>query len=235
MTDVYFAELLNRNPPQVTQAIPKCNPQLNHNMSEEPPSLNEIQKVIKCLKSGRAPGIDGLPPDLFKTENPSLIQDLHNLYSKIWADEKIPIDWQTAIIIPIFKKGEKRNCKNYRGISLLAIAYKLMERILLNRILPIRELYTRENQAGFRPGRSCTDQIFSFRQIIELHHEFRQPTVVAFLDFTAAFDSVDRGTIWSLLKMEGIPNKLVNLCASMYENINCRVRAYGEDGHAFAT
>ncbi len=68
-----------------------------------------------------------------------------------------------------------------------------------------------------------------------MRHEFRQPTAVAFLDFTAAFDSVDRGTIWSLLKMEGIPNKLVNLCASMYENTNCRVRAYGEDGHAFAT
>ncbi len=231
----YFAELLNRNPPQATQAIPQHKLPLTHNISEEPPSLDEIQKAIKCLKSGRAPGVDGLPPDLFKTDNPSLIQDLHHLYTKIWADEKIPTDWQTAIIIPIFKKGEKRNCKNYRGISLLAIAYKLMERILLNRILSIREMFTRENQAGFRPGRSCTDQIFSLRQIIELRHEFRQPTVVAFLDFTAAFDSVDRGTIWSLLKMEGIPNKLVNLCASMYENTNCRVRAYGEDGHAFAT
>ncbi len=228
----YFAELLNRNPPQATQAIPQHKPSLTHNISEEPTSLDEIQKAIKCLKSGRAPGVDGLPPDLFKTDNPRPIQDLHHLYTKIWADENIPTDWQTAIIIPIFKKGEKRNCKNYRGISLLAIAYKLMEQILLNRILPIREMFTRENQAGFRPGRSCTDNIFSLRQIIELRHEFRQPTVVAFLDFTAAFDSVDRGTIWSLLKMEGIPNKLVNLCASMYENTNCRVRA---DGHAFAT
>ncbi len=78
----YFAELLNRNPPQATQAIPQHKPPLTHNISEEPPSLDEIQKAIKCLKSGRAPGVDGLPPDLFKTDNPSLIQDLHHLYTK---------------------------------------------------------------------------------------------------------------------------------------------------------
>jgi endonuclease/exonuclease/phosphatase family metal-dependent hydrolase len=232
----YFSELLNHNSPLQAIVQPTAPTQMiPYNINEEPPTIEEINRAVKQLKSGRAPGSDGLPPDLFKINNPALIADLHDLYSMIWKDESIPADWQTAIVLPLHKKGDKKRCNNYRGISLLNIAYKLMEKIMLNRLLPNRDRNTRENQAGFRPGRGCIDQIFTLRQILELRHEFRQPTVVAFLDFTAAFDSVDRESIWSLLEGEGLPPKLKRMCAAMYAKTNCRIRAYGEDSQEFST
>jgi len=101
-------------------------------------------------------------------------------------------------VLPFFKKGNGKICSNYRGILLLNVAYNIMEKILLNQILPHRDNNMREGQAGFRPGRGCVDQIFSFRQMLQQRHEFRRPTVAAFLDFTAAFDSVEIKFIWSL-------------------------------------
>jgi len=155
--------------------------------------------------------------------------------SRYWREEQMPTDWQTAITIPFFKKGNRKMCSNYTAISLQNVAYKIMEKILLNRILLHRDNNTREGQAGFWSGRGCVNQIFSLCQILELRHEFRRPTVVAFLDFTTAFDSVDRESIWSLLELYGLPPKLKRLCAAMYANTSCQIRAYGEDSKTFQT
>ncbi len=232
----HFSTLLNHMPPHQPIVHPPVLTEPNHyNISEQPPTLEEISRAVKQLKSGRAPGGDGLPPDLFKMHNEALIADLQDLFTIIWKEEIIPSEWQTAIVLPFFKKGDKKVCNNYRGISLLNIAYKIMEKILLNRLLPDREKNIRENQAGFRPGRGCIDQIFTLRQILELRHEFRRPTVVAFLDFSAAFDSVDRESIWSLLELDGLPPKLKWLCAAMYARTNCVIRAYGEHSKEFET
>ena len=122
---------------------------------------------------------------------------------------------QQRPFVPIFKKGDKTCCANYRGISLLDISSKVFENIIIARIRPERELRSRENQAGFRPGRSCTDQIFTFRQILEQRNEFHQPTIIAFIVFKAAFDNVHRISIWKLMKADGLPDKILHLIQAL--------------------
>ena len=96
---------------------------------------------------------------------------------------------------------------------------------------------TRENQAGFRPGYSCVDHIFSLRQILELYHEFRQPIYVEFLYFSAAFDSVDRQTLWKLLRYDGLPPKLCSIIQALYKNTTSQVSVYNriDDKIKFST
>ena len=77
----------------------------------------------------------------------------------------------------------------------------------------------RENQAGFRKCRSCIDQIATLRIIIEQSEEWNSPLLINFIDYQKAFDSVDRGTLWKLMRHYGIPEKLVNL-----------VQASGDEG-----
>nr|CAH8860711.1 unnamed protein product [Trichobilharzia regenti] len=98
----------------------------------------------------------------------------------------------------------------------------------MHRLSRTREEQTRENQAGFRPGRGCIDHIFTLRQILEHRHTFRRPTIVIFLDLKAAFDSVDRKVLWQCLTVKGVPRKYIALIKALYSNSRSRVRAYGE-------
>ena len=100
--------------------------------------------------------------------------------------------------------------QNYRGISLIDIAVKIFGIILLNRFKGAREERTRGNQAGFRPGRGCTDNIFAFRLIIQQFERYNLPLILMFLDFIAAFDSVTRQKLWKILENDGMPLKFLN-------------------------
>lgn len=86
---------------------------------------------------------------------------LTDLFRSIWEDETIPSDWDNALNVKLPKKGELQNCNNWRGITVLSIASKVFCRILLGRIDSVVDRKLRQEQAGFRRGRGCTDQIFA--------------------------------------------------------------------------
>lgn len=92
----------------------------------EPPILIEIKEAIKMQKSLKAPGKDGIPAELLKHGGESLMQTLPRLIWKIWNEEGMPRDWKNSIICPIYKKGDKLMCDNYRAISLPSTIYKIV-------------------------------------------------------------------------------------------------------------
>jgi hypothetical protein len=105
--------------------------------------------------------------------------------------------------------------------------------VVLGRIGQYLDRNTMETQAGFRSGRGTTDNIFVLRHMLEKRHEYRQETLVAFLDYSAAFDSVDRKSLWLILRVCGIPKFYIDLIRSIYEQSGTRIRAYGELGTPF--
>ena len=102
------------------------------------------------------------------------IRTIHKLCNKIWISGEIPEDWGRAVIVPIYKKKDKLNCSNYRGSSLLTLAGKVFCSILHKRIQSQTESILAESQAGFHPGRSTIDQLFTLRQIAEKNNEKRR-------------------------------------------------------------
>lgn len=107
-------------------------------------------------------------------------------------EERVPDSWYEAIIIPLYKKGDKKKCDNYRGISLLNSAYKVFSRIILNRMVPYVEDCLGEYQCGFRKGRSTTEHLSVIGQIIEKRYEYWQNMWQLFIDFKKAYDSIHR-------------------------------------------
>ncbi|CAH8490480.1 unnamed protein product [Dicrocoelium dendriticum] len=97
-----------------------------------------------------------------------------------------------------------------------------------------REEFSREEQAAFRPNRGCIDQIFTLRQLLELRHIHRRPTIIVFLDIRAAFDSVDRSALWNCLLKKGVLDKFVTILKVLHTHTSGKVRAYGTHSSSFA-
>jgi sorting nexin-29 len=111
----------------------------------------------------------------------------------------MPEDWKTDIICPIFKKGDKLDCNNYRGITLLDIAYKVFSNVLNTRLKKITENLLGEYQCGFRKNKSTSNQIFITRQMMEKHYEHKQDLHMLFVDFKQAFDSTDIHKLYQVM------------------------------------
>jgi hypothetical protein len=116
-----------------------------------------------------------------------------------------------GIIVKLPKKGDLKVCDNWRGVTLINVASKIFARCIFDRIqVPIDGLL-RNQQAGFRAGRACTDQISVLRQMIEEAQEFQRTLVMNFVDFEKAFDSVCREALWEIMKDYGIPDKIISM------------------------
>ena len=117
--------------------------------------------------------------------------EIHKHIISIWNKEELP-DELESIIVPIYKKGDKTDRNNYRGISLLPTTYKVLSNILLSRLISYAEEVIGDHQCGFRRNRSTTDHIFYICQILEKKWEYYEAVHQLFIDFKKAYDSVKR-------------------------------------------
>ena len=175
------------------------------------------------MKSGKAPGVDSIHGEMLKADLSTATRVLTNLFDTIWDKETIPSDWGKGLIIKIPKKGNLQVCDNWRGITLLSIPSKVFCRILLGRIETAIDKKLRQEQAGFRKRRGCTDQIFALRNIIEQTLEWNCPLYINFIDFKKAFDSIHHDTLWKILRSYGVPLKIVSLIETFYNHFECSV------------
>ena len=127
-----------------------------------------------------------------------MLDKLQHLFTNCLEKGTLPPD---EVIVSLYKnKGEKSDCSNYRGITLLSIAGKILARFLLNRLIPtIAQENKQKSQCGFRSKRGTTDTIFVLRQIQKKCREQNIGLYAAFVDLTKAFDTVSRNGLWTIL------------------------------------
>jgi hypothetical protein len=111
---------------------------------------------------------------------------------------------------------------------LLSTIGKVFNRIILNRMKDQVDKELRDQQTGFRKERSCTDKIATLRIIIEQSQEWNASLYINFIDFEKAYDSLDRETLWKLLRHYGIPEKMVNIIKNSYEGMTCKIVHEGQ-------
>jgi len=136
----------------------------------------------------------------------------------------LPSQWNEGIICPVFKKGDRLDCKNYRPITLLNVAYKILAIILNQRLADIVEPILGDYQSGFRPNKSTIDNIFILRKIMEKCYEYNIDIYNVFIDYSHAFDSIIRESILASLYSNKIPPKLINLIKLTLENTTVKVK-----------
>lgn len=232
----HFNSVLNRPSSINDEAIDRL-PQVPINEAlDDPPTLLETQKAIRLLSSGKAPGSDSIPAEVYKDGGTVLTEKLHQLYSLMWKEETIPQDFKDASIIHLYKrKGNRQACDNHRGISLLSIAGKILARILLNRLTAhLDQGHLPESQCGFRKERGTTDMVFAARQLQEKCQEQNADLFSTYVDLTKAFDTVSREGLWKIMAKYGCPRKFISLVSQFHEGMQARVQDNGETSAPFA-
>jgi hypothetical protein len=112
------------------------------------PSISEVEVAIGKLKRYKSPGADQIPAGLIQAGGETLHFEIHKLIKLIWNKE-LPHQWKESVVIPIHKKGDKTECSNYWGISLLPTSYRILTSILLSRLIPSADEIIGDHQCGF--------------------------------------------------------------------------------------
>lgn len=194
---------------------------------EPPPLRSEVEKAINGIKVGRSAGPDDIPIELIQAGGSSVVNRMHQICCDVWETGVWPDDWGQSVFIPLLKKGDATECSNYRTISLVSHASKILLKIILGRIQAKTETEVADEQAGFRSGRGTRDQVTNLRILMAKLHEHKQPLYMCFIDFKKAFDSIQHERLWWTMLDMGYPPHLVNLLASLYKGQKACVRVAG--------
>ena len=183
----------------------------------------EVEAAVKSLKKGKSAEVDNIPSELVQVGGEFMTDMLLIICNKIWQTGEWPTPWTQALIITLPKKGNLQLCQNYRTISLISHPSKVMLRILLNRLEPQAEEITKEEQAGFRAGRSTIEQIFNLRIqhqqiriLCEKYLQHQQSLYHVFVDFKKAFDRVWHADLWATMKLYNINDNLIRTIECLY-------------------
>ncbi len=197
---------------------------------DSPFSLDEINKVTKLLKSGKAGGPDQILNEMLIAALPSLSPCLCKMFNLILSSESMPLSWSYGYLVPIFKKGDRLDPGNYRGISIVSCINKLFSKLLNSRLtdfLDIKQHMSRY-QIGFARKKRTADHIFVLKCIIEEAKYNKQAIFSCFVDLKKAFDTVWReGLFYKLLHQYNISTKFVRILNNMYSDLHGFVKING--------
>ena len=185
-----------------------------------------IAQKIKKMKDNKSPGVDGIPPKLFK----EISTPLANFFNLSLEKGIVPSEWKEANITPLFKKGSRNKPENYRSVSLTSVVGKLLETLIRDHMVEflVKHKLINTSQHGFLKARSCLTNLLCFLEEITKWVDDGSPVDVVYLDFQKAFDKVPHQRLLLKLKAHGIVNDVINWIEKWLTHRRQRVIVDGE-------
>ena len=211
------------------------DPVFNNDITSNPNStlnidftMEEINDAIRKLKTNKSPGIDKISNEMIKNASLQVIEMIRDIFNLLLRRKAVPKTWCIGLITPIYKKGNRMDPNNYRGICVGNALLKLFCTILNQRLIK----YINENniinkcQIGFKKNCRTTDHILTLKALINKHVKDKSKKKVhaAFIDFAKAFDSVWHKGLFHKLQKNGINGNFLELLQNIYENTECAVK-----------
>ncbi|CAI7853679.1 unnamed protein product [Closterium sp. NIES-54] len=177
---------------------------------------NEVKRAFRSMAKDKAPGKDGLPRELFEMHWDVLGKHFIKPVESFAASASLPTSTKDAVTILLHKKGGRDQLENYRPITLLSFTYKVLARVVADRMKKVLHEVISPEQYGFLPGRRLSDAVGLVADIIEVAKNKDKDWYLLLVDFRKAFDSVSRGFLFTLLDRlgarpaQGYTNKPIN-------------------------
>ena len=134
----------------------------------------EVKWALGSITMNKASGGDGIPVELFPILKDDAVKVLHSICQQLWKTQQWPQDWKRSVFIPIPKKGNTKECSNYRTIALISHANKVMLKIHQARLHQYVNHELPDVQDGFRKGRGTRGQIANIFWIMDKAGEFQK-------------------------------------------------------------
>ena len=186
--------------------------------------FSEFEKALADLKNGKAEGIDGIPAELLKALGCTAKKELFEICKEIYLSGEWPDDMMASIVIPIEKKQGAQECVEFRTISLVSHASKILLKILTRRLEAKAEAFLGDDQYGFRRGCGTREGIAAMRTLYERSLEHDNKVYVCFVDYEKAFDRVNWVKLMAVLQSIGIDWRDRKLIKNLYWKQTAYVR-----------
>ena len=142
---------------------------MDNTTAVSPPDREKCGKPLSFSGNGYV----GFPAELFKTGGDELVRCMHHLLCNLWSLESMSSDCRLSLLCPVLKKGDATICSNNRGISLLTIAYRILSRLLFERLKPFVNKLIGSYQCGFRPGNPALTRSLRYAKSWRRHRKSR--------------------------------------------------------------
>ena len=185
-----------------------------------PPTFAEFEPDLEGLANDKAPGENGVIPNLIKALDTDIREIIYNEILEFWNGEIDFESWHRSLLKWVHKAGrDPSSCDNYRGISLMDVTSKILCRMINRRLFKVLKIYGTEYQFGGTPEIGCCEGIFTLKTFLHARRSHGLSTHVAFIDLVKAYDTIDHKLLILVLENYGVPEPLRRMVATLYENL----------------
>ena len=189
---------------------------------------DEILNAIQQLNNNKSPGLDGLTAEFYKIFRYDIVDNLNEIFNNILLMKYIPESMTLGVITLIYKnKGELDNLKNWRPITLCNLDYKILTKILTNRLKQINTNIINNLQTSGLMNKSIINNALNIENIINYIVENEEEALIISLDQEKAFDRVEHKYLFKVLEKYNFPNNFINLIKIIYSNIKSKIQING--------
>ena len=199
----------------------------NNTVLDDHLSLNELHVALMSLGNGKAPGIDGLPVDFYKTFWPVVGEDLLEVFQDSLSRGRLPLSCRRAVITLLPKKGDLQEIKNWRPVSLLCGDYKILSKALASRLREVMSEVVHIDQTYCVPGRLMSDNITLVRHVLDVSSSLAMDTGLISIDQEKAFDRVEHQYLWHTLNAFGFSPGFIAKIRVLYRDIASILKVNG--------
>ena len=193
----------------------------------------DIEEVLESLDDNKAAAEDRTKNTAFKRGGPRMVSNLLALFNTLNRKEHLPANWASALVVNLYKDGDKTDAGNYRGISLISCLGKIYLSLWAKRLSRWCEGQLHDEQGGFRARRSTIDDALALKEILLKRLNQGKKTYLLFIDYRKAFDTVWHDGLWKRLWDLGIRGKPWRIIRQFYAEINAAVRLGGKVSRRF--
>ena len=184
----------------------------------------DVKRAINKLKEHNSAGPDGIPPIFIKKCMYNLIQPLKIMFNTSITSGIYPNKFKNSFILPIHKKGDKNNIRNYRPITILNSFAKIFDEIIYHYLFPYFLRFINEHQYGSVPGKSIVTNLLSYKEDILQSFYNNNYTISIYTDYKKAFDSINHKLLIQKLNFYGICGNFLNWFTSYFSNRTQQVK-----------
>ena len=196
-------------------------------------AMRELEEALGKLEDHKASAEDGTRNPSFKRGGATMKKVLLELFNMLNRRELVPAEWGKALVVNLYKDGDKTDAGNYRGISLISCLGKLYLSMWAKRLTDHLDKELSDEQGGFRPRRSTTDDALTLKEALLSRYNSKQPTYLYFVDFRKAFDTVWHDGLWEQLWRSGVRGKAWRIVQSLYSSVSAAVRLGDKTSRAY--